>query len=101
MKRALVIAVVLAVLAAGNAQAGYTIVLVHRFAVQQIRAIGAVPDRCKRLAPRHIRCWVTFTWELHEAEEEEDGSLVNETVTLIYKKAICDVGFKGVRTRYL
>lgn len=100
MRRVLLLGVVLAVLAAGSAEARPIFVMTQSYAEQQVRARGAEVERCKRLAPRHIRCWAAFVYERHEAEEEEDGSLVNETVTVLRDPVVCDVGLKGVRVRF-
>ena len=75
------IGVVLALLMAGTASGATHLILLGSAARELIRQEGGHPHGCERLGLRTIRCHATYWSERHEAEQEPDGSLVNEVVT--------------------
>ena len=75
------------------------VVLTEPEAVEMVRAAGADVGDCIRIAARHFRCDAVYWFERHEAEVEDDGSLVNETSEWVPVPAVCDVGLKGVRAQ--
>lgn len=48
-----------------------------------VRAGGGHPHKCHRLSRVRFLCEATYWYQRHEAEEEPDGTLVNEVVTYL------------------
>ncbi len=78
-----------------GAQSPLRFILTGEAARNLIRGEGGHPHECKRLGPRRLRCNATFWYERHEAEEEEDGSLVNEVVTPVSEERWVVVGLSA------
>lgn len=70
-------------------------------AVQSVKATGGHVQSCTRTGYQHFRCEANYWFERHEAEVEEDGTLINEVVVYVRRPAVCEVGTRGVRVTYL
>lgn len=93
MKRiALLAALVLALGVSGAQAGGPRLILTGEGARDLVRSQGGHPHKCDRLSPSRIRCNATFWYARHEAEEEADGTLVNEVVTYFQEERVVVVG---------